>query len=978
MRVGCFIFLYCLLLTVTAQSPLGTKQSKKSESLHLFEEGEFESVIQLIGKAPSTLEGKYLARMSEVHLSLEGPDNLKDLVDSNPKYYLNTQANFTLGQYYFYKDDMGRSELSLKAIDVSVLPEGRRGEYYFMRGYISMKNAQYKASQNYFQRGDNLQIIEDGKLAYYQGFVAYHLNQKEVSKTQLAKVIEDPEFGTSAKFFISKMHLEDEDYGEVIRLAQSELSDDRSVTNSAFNQLVGEAYALQDQASKASNYFEKALDLHPGKPSAALYYQAGVANFKINLREKAIRYLTEAGIRSGDYAHLSAFQLGRLYVASNNKEKAVSAYIEASVSSDADIKEESVFMAGKLLLDNQNYSEGIKYLQDYRRDFLDGKWKKETEDLLAEAYLRTSNYDQAIDHLRDIGVTSAVNRAIYQKVTFQKAFLLFNDGGYDEAIEWFTESLKYPEDRSLEDDAYYNRAEAYFNLLQFDQAIQSYKAQSSLQGESLYGLGYAYFNLFRYNDCIDYFERFLRSNPQAEIRRDAELRLADAYYATKEYEKSLRLYSKMAGNQRSTYITYQIGIVNRNLNRMEDAVAAFEQVLKMESDTLTDDAILQIAQLRFESAQFEQAEFRFSSLIAKYPLSNRVPESYLNRAISRTNLKKLQEAKSDFEFIVNNHLSSKVAFNAILGLQELQSKGVEVSDIQDLIARYKVVNPNDESLEVVEFEYAKSQYFNLKYKDAVGTFQKFVKNYPKSSYLSEARYYLADSYYRDGDLEQARELFMEITEIRNEFSGRVYTRLGDINFQLERYDDALSAYGDLIELALSPKDNYNGQNGLMKSYFAKKDFEACLRATDVIINANWKPLNADRNASLLKGKCYVELGDLVQAEQSLRLLTEQSDRISAEASFLIAKMQSDKGENQNSLDLFFAFNSKFGSYQDLIDQSYLQIANNYIQMGDLFQAKATLRSIVQHSENEVVREQASSQLNLIESQQPEDSIINKQ
>ncbi|MEP5613327.1 MAG: tetratricopeptide repeat protein [Cyclobacteriaceae bacterium] len=978
MRVGCFIFLYYLFLVAAAQNPLGARQSKKSESLHLFDKGEFSAVIQLIGKDPVTLEEKYLVRMSEVHLSQEQPDLLKGLVKANPKYYLNSQANFALGQYQFYRGKMEVAERSLKAIDASALSEMKRAEYYFMRGYIAMQNKQYKAAQNYLQRAEKLQTGKSNELTYYQGFISYHLNQKDATKELLSKVVEDPEFGTSAKFFISKMSLEDKQYDEVIRLAQSELSDERSVTNSEFNQLVGEAYALQDQASKASNYFEKALDLHPGTPSAALYYQAGVANFKINLREKAVRYLTEAGIRSGDYAHLSAFQLGRLYVASEDKEKAVSAYIEASASSDMDIQEESVFMAGKLLLDNQNYSEGIKYLQDYRTGFVEGKWRVETEELLAEAYLRTSNYDQAIDHLREIGVASAVNKVIYQKVTFQKAYLLFNDGRFGESIEWFAESLKYPEDRSLQDDAYHNRAEAYFNLSQFDLAVRSYKMQSTLSPESLYGLGYTYFNLFKYKECIDYFEQFQRSNPSAVILRDAELRLADAYYGTKQYEKALGLYGKLSHNQPSTYLTYQVGIVNRNLDRKEKAVAAFEQVLKMEPDTLTDDAILQIAQIRFESAQFEQAEFRFGSLIAKYPSSSRIPEAYLNRAICRTNLNKLQEAKSDFEFIVNNHLDSKVAFNAILGLQELQSKGLEVNDIQELIARYRELNPNDGSLEVVEFEYAKSQYFDLKYKDAVEAFQKFIKNYAGSSYLSEAKYYLADSYYRDSNLEQARERFREIAEVRNEFSGRVHTRLGDINFQLERYDDALSSYRDLIDLALSPKDNYNGQNGLMKAYYAKEGFENCLRIADIIIAAEWKPLNAERNALLTKGRCYIQLEDLDQAELSLRPLTEQSDRISAEASFLIAKMQSSKGEYQNSLDLFFAFNSKFGSYQDLIDQSYLQIANNYILMGDLFQAKATLRSILQHSDNEPLKEQASNQLNLIELQQPEDSIINKQ
>lgn len=978
MRVACFIFLYFIAQAGASQSPLGANQSKQSRAFQLFNNGEYESVLQVIGDTPATLDDQYLILMSKVNLATSAPGPLEVLVKENPKYYLNTYANFTIGRNHFYNKKIREAERSLKAIDGSALSEQSRGDYYFMRGYLSMRDKQYKVSQNYFQRSRKIATENGSELTYYQGFVAYHLNQKERAKKYLSEVAEEPQFGTSAKFFLSKIYLEEQEYEKVIELAQSELSDEKTITNSAFNQLVGEAYALQDQASKASNYFEKALELHPGQPSAALYYQAGVANFKISLREKAIKYLTEAGVRSGDYAQLSAFQLGRLYVSANDKDKAASAYIEASASSDEQIKEESVLMAGKLLLDLKNYSEGIKYLEDYRTDFTDGKWKKDAEDLLAEAYLRTSNYDQAINHLREIGLVSKSNKVIYQTVTFQKAFLLFNDGNFTEAISWFDESLKYPENQSLRDEAYYNQAEAYFSLSQFEKASQAYQKQSNIQAESLYGLGYAYFNLFQYGQSIDYFERFLQSNPSPALRDDARLRLADAYYATKEYEKSLTLYKRLSQRNRSTYLSYQIGIVNRNLDNKEDAVSSFEEVLQMGPDTLTDDAISQIAQLRFESAKFEEAEFHFSSLIAKFPSSSLTPESYLNRAISRSNLNKYESAKSDYEFIIKNYLKSKGAFNAILGLQELQGKGVEVKNIQEYIADYRKANPDDESLEVVEFEYAKSQYFNLKYNESAQAFQKFVKDYSSSSYLLEAKYYLADSYYRNDRLEESKLNFAEIAGIRNQFSGRVYSRLGDIKFRLESFDEAITSYKSLVELSLSPKDSYKGQAGLMKSYFQVGDYEACISTADAIIAADWQPLNGERNALLLKGKSLLELGSLEQSEIVLGSLSDQTDRISAEASFLIARMKFDKGEHQASLDLLFAFNSKFGSYQNLIDQSYLQIANNYIQMDELFQAKATLRSIIQHSENEDVKQLALNKLNLIELQQPEDSTINKQ
>ncbi len=977
MRTTCFLLLSLICNAVVAQNSIGNSQSATGRALQQFNSGEFESVIQLVGVS-SELDHQYLAEMSKVNLEIANPDQLERTVKSNPKYYLNSQASFVIGDYYFRNKKYDKSEKALKACDASSLKVEDRKDYYFMLGYVSMGKKAYKSARSYFQRSQQLSVGEDVKLTYYQGFIAYHLDQKEVALSQLNKVKDDAEFGTSAKFFIAKIQLENGQYDEVVSLAQSELSDEKTVTNSEFNQLIGEAYALQNQADKASNYFDKAIELHPDQPSAALYYQAGVANFKMNLKEKAIRFLTEAGIRSGEYAQLSAFQLGRLYVSSGDKEKAVAAYIEASASDDAEIKEESTFKSGKLLLDLKNYSEGINYLEDYREDFENGKWKSESEDLLAEAYLRTSNYDQAINHLLEIGINSSSNRSIYQKVTFRKAFLLFNDGNYVEAIQWFDESVKYPEDQPLKDDAHFNRAEAYFNLSNYGKAIEAYQAQSERSPATLYGLGYSYFNLSKYQECTGYFEQLLRSTTSREIKNDAELRLADAYYATKNYDRSLALYNRISQRQNSSYVTYQIGIVNRNLNKKNEAISSFERVTRMEEDSLTDDAIFQIAQLRFENAEFEKSEFRYGSLISKYPSSNLIPEAYLNRAISRTNLNKMNDSKSDFEYILNNHINSKVAFNAILGLQELQGKGVEVAGIQDYISRYRSANPDDESLEVIEFEFAKSQYFNLKYDEASVSFLKFVETYPESSYLGDAKYYLADAYYRNDELEKAREYFNAIVANRNKFSGRVYSRLGDINYRLAAYDSALTAFNGMLALNLTPKDNYNGRAGLMKTYFAKEDFDQCLLMADEIIAADWKPLNGERNAVLTKSKSFIALQNNELAIENLEKLVNETDRISAEASFLIAQLQFDQSEHEESLESLFDFNSKFGSYQDLIDQSYLLIAGNYIQMDELFQAKATLRSIIQHSTNEEVRAQAQNQLSQIENQNLEDSTTTKQ
>lgn len=965
------IFLGQILL---AQSPIGSSQQASIVSFDYFQKGQFESVTQVLAERKDlTIQENYLLRISQLRLGAGNSNHLQKLLKENPKYALNSIANYAVGQQYFHLEDFTSAAGFLKKVDVSQLLEVERSDFYFMRGYISMINAQYKNAVNYFARRQQLTEERSVELSYYQGFSFYHLNQKEKALGYLEKVAGHDFFGVSSNFFQAKIKLEDGKYSEVVALAQTNLSDEKSEVNAAFYQLIGEAYARQNQVQKASSYFNKAVDLHPGKPTAALYYQAGVANFRIGLKSKAIEFLTQAGIRSGAYAELSAFQLARLFVSLGEKDKALAAYIEASASKDAEMREEATFYAGKLEIDLQNHAEGINYLKDYLENYTEGKWTEETQQLLAESYLRTSDYDQAIEHLQAVGVSTTSQKEIYQKVTFQKAQLLYNDANLSEARRWFQESLKYPQDVNLGNEAWFLTGEVYFLQSKFEDALRAYRSQNQPAARSFYGMAYANYNLERYAEAAQHFQRALSLRPSQKLRDDSEVRLADCYYATKSYQKALAIYKKYSQRSGSPYLFYQTGLVSKNLGNVEEAIKAFEKVVNVKGEAFKDDAIFQLAQLKFESAEFEHAEFYFSRLISEYPNSSFSPEAYLNRAVCRTNLGKFENAKEDFELVLDKFLSSKIAFNAILGLQELESKGVKVGNVQAQIEKYKKANPNDDSLEVIEFDFAKSQYFDLAYSNAVTSFLKFIRDYPESSSLIDAKYYLADSYYRNDRLVEAKQYFGDLRGFRNNLTGRVLSRLGEINYRMAEFSEANASWKELIALDITPKDTYNGRAGLMKSYYAESEFQKALEVADQIIKADWQPLNATRKALLTRGNAYSQLGNQGLALENYSQISNGTDLISAEAGYNIARMSSRAGKYQESLDTLFSFNSRFGSYGLWIDKSYLLIADNYVEMGELFQAKATLRSIIQHSEDPKARARAQERLSSIEKQVIEDT-----
>jgi hypothetical protein len=282
-------------------------------------------------------------------------------------------------------------------------------------------------------------------------------------------------YGLSANFYRARILLAKEDYDGVIRLAQEELSEEKSITNAGLFQLLGEAYAKTGETSKADAYFEKAILKYPGKPSSALYYQAGVSKFKLGNVDKALAYLTESGIGSGPFATLSAFQLGRLHIKRNDLENALAAYIEASSSEDIAIKEESIYQAAMLNAKLERYTASIDYCHDYLSKYNQGKWRNEINDLLAQSYLKTSDYDKAIKLLEKISISNQRQKEVYQKVTFQKSLLRFNDGLFDEAEEWFKKSLRYPVIEELTNKTYKDLGEIYLRKENHLKAISSYR-----------------------------------------------------------------------------------------------------------------------------------------------------------------------------------------------------------------------------------------------------------------------------------------------------------------------------------------------------------------------------------------------------------------------------------------------------------------------------------------------------------------------
>ena len=123
---------------------------------------------------------------------------------------------------------------------------------------------------------------------------------------------------------------------------------------------------------------------------------------------------------------------------------------------------------------------------------------------------------------------------------------------YREASEYFDKSLTERRDPRITALATFWKAEADFNLRNFQDALIGYREFAGMSGaknaserENLdYNIGYAYFKQRDYNRAIEYFKRYANDASHEQSRRnDAFVRLGDSYFVNSSYWPAMEAYN---------------------------------------------------------------------------------------------------------------------------------------------------------------------------------------------------------------------------------------------------------------------------------------------------------------------------------------------------------------------------------------------------------------------------------------------------
>ncbi len=209
--------------------------------------------------------------------------------------------------------------------------------------------------------------------------------------------------------------------------------------------------------------------------------------------------------------------------------------------------------------------------------------------------------------------------------------------------------------------------------------------------------------------------------------------------------------------------------------------------------------------------------------------------------------------------------------------------------------------------------------------------------------------------------------------------------MAELEFRRGSFEKAVPHFRKLAKLAATKKDQSIAWTGLMESYFQLAQYDSADAYARLILEKGKVNAGAENKAMLFLGKAAMGRGDFETAkDEFLSTLNTARDEYGAEAKYLLAEIFYLNKDYKGCYETLVGLNKDFAAYTDWVGKSYLLMADNYTAMGETFQAKGTLKSLVDNFPLQGIKDQAREKLKKLDDeelkkqkQEEQDTVDNK-
>ena len=993
MKKTTFLFI-CLILPIVAlsQDLLSQQKSERlfKSGLELMEHGEYgaarEAFSNFLSISPQQDlkrgDAEYYRAFCSLNLyHTDGEKLIDDFIAQNANHPASLTAYYDLANFFYSDKNYARASNYFAKTDFVALSAEQQNSGRFKWGYSLFNLKRLKEALDQF----NFIKAQGGQYgpasSYYAGFIEYSQKEYDIALTDLKRAEQNPAYASIVPYLIANLYYKQRNYDQLLSYTASVKSKPNLTNEEEISLLSAEANFKKSDFKNALVGYQGYLEDKEGNADKGVLLRAGYSAIATGQDNVALDWLKQSALDRDSIGFYSSYYLGSIYLKKQEKSLAVVAFDNArNFKADMRMVEESSFQVAKISYDLGFPDKAISEFEKFVKDFPSSSHTTEVKELLSHAYLNANNYNKAIEYIESFPKRNQNLDRAYQKATLLKGIELFNKEEYSTAVQSFEKSLKFPIDQEYVAEASFWCGEAYSIGRKYEQALEHYQSIIGLTGfqneeliaKARYGLGYVYFNLQQYDRSLFSFKEFVNKSAKTNPNyADGILRLADCYYVTKVYPDALINYKKAIQFKSvdGDYAHLQTGVILSIQRKFVEAAGELDQVIKnYPQSRFLDETLYQRAELDFLQGNYSASVVGYSKLINTSKSSRFLPYGYLRRAASYYNLKDYNKTSNDYISIIEKFPAHPLTNEVLLPLQESLNLAGRTTEFDQYMARFKTANPGAKGIEVVEFESAKTLYFNQDYTKAIQSLGNYVASYPESPRLSEAKYYQAESFFRLKEAGKALEIYYTLkADQAFSFANKVTARIAELEFKQGRFEKAIPEFHRLAKIATNKKEQYNAWSGLMESHYFLAQYDSSVfYAQEIIKNGNVNA-SAQNKASVFIGKSAMAQGDYETAkDEFINTLNTAQDEFGAEAKYLLAEIFYLNKEHKQSNEVLVELRSSFAVYTEWVGKAFLLMADNYEALGEIFQAKATLKSLVDNFPLQNVKTLAMERLKKIE------------
>ncbi|MCX8056838.1 MAG: tetratricopeptide repeat protein [Ignavibacteria bacterium] len=730
---------------------------------------------------------------------------------------------------------------------------------------------------------------------------------------------------------------------------------------------IGRFYEAQVEFQNVVNRYPNSPMLRPAK------YGLGWSLYQQNKFEQAHKIFKELSAGNDSLAERSLYWLGFISRNLENNNQAIkefSDYISRYPSSEFTTK--AKYQIGLIYYELKNFQDAERFLIEVLEDTLDEKTRASAALILGTISLERKNFRVAKSNYELAVSLISENDEDYSDALLGLGISNYYLNNFDAAVFIFNKILSRKNIRE-EDKVRFYFGETYFAQNQFNNAIREYDRvikitnDEQLKELSTYGLIYCYFNTKNYSRVVQLAQQFLQNFTYSKYYNEVKLRLADSYYAQKNFAKASELYRDYFSDpsaKGNDYVSYQLAQALFRGGNLEGAIDELKRFLSLyPSSRYSDEVQYLIGWIRFKQGKYEVSIEEYKKLLQNFPNSPILPLALYSIGDAYFNLGKYDLAIFNYEQVLKNYPNSDFVIDAMNGIQYAYVSQGKIDQAAQVITDFVYSNPGNRHLDKLLIKKGDLYLNQRRFQEAIAAYREFISFFPNSSLVPLAYFSIAKSFVQLKSYDDA--LFNLSMIIRNypndELADDAMLETGNIYRILNRFDDAIQQFETLIR-------NYPNSNLIAESYYwlgkAYLEKGDITRAKFYFIDVSNKYKQSGFYSRALFDLGKIELNSRPDTALSYfrKVVELRNDEYGAESQYLIGEILYNKKRYQEAIAEYLKLRYAFAGHTDWLVKGLFRVGEIYELLKDNKKAREFYNEVAKIDSKGELGNQAKSKL----------------